>query len=163
MCGLHSRILSTMNQLSPMQRIEQRLSAIPQTRAMQLQLAACDGESLLITAPLAPNINDKGSAFGGSLASIATLAAWSFVSVTLLEAGFDAEVYVQDSTIRYLAPLYDDLRAEARLATDQNWKGFLAAFAQKGKARASLIAQLHSADGGIACVLEGRFVAKAKA
>ena len=152
-----------MEQPTPMQQIEQRLAAIPQARAMALKLAACDGESLLITAPLAPNINDKGNAFGGSLASLATLAAWALVSIKLMEAGFDAEVYVQDSTIRYLAPLYDELRAEARLGPDQEWKDFLAAYTQKGKARATLIAQLCSAEGGIACAMEGRFVAKAKA
>ncbi len=130
---------------------------------MALRLAAYDGESLLLAAPLAPNVNDKGNAFGGSLASVATLAAWALVSIRLMEAGFDAEVYVQDSAIRYLAPLYDDLRAEARLATAQEWKEFLAAFAQKGKARATLVAQLRGSDGGIACALEGRFVAKARA
>lgn len=151
-----------MDQPSPVQRIEQRLAAIPQTRAMALQLAGYDDECLVITAPLAPNVNDKGNAFGGSLASVATLAAWGLVSIKLMEAGFDAEVYVQDSNIRYLAPLYDDLRAEARLVTDQDWKDFLSAFAQKGKARATLIAQLIGNDGSVACALEGRFVAKAK-
>lgn len=151
-----------MDQSSPVQQIEQRLSAIPQARAMALQLAGYDGESLTIAAPLAPNVNDKGNAFGGSLASAATLAAWGLVSIKLIEAGFDAEVYVQDSTIRYLAPLYDDLHAEARLVPGQDWKVFLAAFSQKGKARATLIAQLPGNDGSIACTLEGRFVAKAK-
>jgi thioesterase domain-containing protein len=46
----------------------------PITRAMQLEIAAWDGESLQIRAPLPPNVNDKGCAFGGSLVSVMTLA-----------------------------------------------------------------------------------------
>ena len=46
---------------------------------MQLQIAAYDGDSLSLHAPLAANFNDKGCAFGGSLTSLMTLAggAWS--------------------------------------------------------------------------------------
>ena len=141
--------------------IEQRLRSIPPVHALQVRLTAYDGDRLSLTAPLAPNVNDKGSAFGGSLVSLMTLAAWALVSMKLEEAGFVAEVYVQDSAVRYLAPLHHDLSAVAQLGPGQEWGQVMAAFAQRGKARAQLQAQICDPAGAVCCTLEGRFVALA--
>ena len=108
--------------------LERMLLSMPPVRALQLRIAAFDGETLTLAAPLAANVNDKGSAFGGSLASAMTLAAWGLPTLELQSAGFAAEVYVQDSTLRYLKPLYEDLQVQARLAPDQTWRDFVAAF-----------------------------------
>ncbi len=139
--------------------IERRLLSMPPARALSLRLADYDGDRLCLTAPLAPNINDKGSAFGGSLASMMTLSAWALMTMRLEDAGFSADVYVQDSTVKYLVPLYDDLRAEARLVVGQDWDQVIATFAQRGKTRALLQAQIREVSGRICCTLEGRFVA----
>lgn len=142
------------------QALEAKLRSMPPVHALGLEFDAYDGTHLRLHAPLAPNINDKGCAFGGSLASLATLSAWGLASLKLLEAGHaGAEVYVQDSTVRYLAPLYDDLLARATLDTGQNWTDFVTTYAQRGKARARLLAELRCADGTLACTFEGRFVA----
>ena len=66
---------------------------------------------------------------------------------------------MQDSTLRYLAPLYDDLVAEARLAEGQSWDAFLAAYAGKGRARATIVAVAALPDGRPGTTFEGRFVA----
>ena len=148
-----------MEQPTPMQQIEQRLAAIPQARAMALKLAACDGESLLITAPLAPNINDKGNAFGGSMASLMTVACWGLFNLHLLRAGIHAEVYVQDSQIRYLTPVYEDLRAVAQATAGHDWTEALNILHDKGKSRIPMRAAIVLADGREAATLEARFVA----
>jgi len=137
------------------------LDGMPPARALQISLGSYDGEALVLRAPLAPNVNDKGCAFGGSLASLLTLSAWGLSSLKLGEAGFAAETYVQDSTVRYLAPLYDDIEARAWLDPEQDWSSFLDAMRSKGKARARLLAEVRLPDGGLACSFEGRFVAKA--
>ena len=142
-----------------MQHIEQRLAAIPQARAMALKLAACDGESLLITAPLAPNINDKGNAFGGSMASLMTVACWGLFNLHLQRAGIHAEVYVQDSQIRYLTPVYEDLRACAQATSAAAWDEALTILREKGKSRIAMRAAIVLADGHEAATLEARFVA----
>ena len=43
---------------------------IPLLNAMHLALVDYDDLTLTMEAPLAPNINNKGTAFGGSIASI---------------------------------------------------------------------------------------------
>ena len=139
--------------------LESKLRSMPPVRALELRIAAHDDDTLVLAAPLSANVNDKGSAFGGSLASAMTLAAWGLATLKLQEAGHEAEVYVQDSTLRYARPLYDDLRVEARIAPGFAWDEFVAAFAARGKARASLIAQARDAAGNVVTSFDGRFVA----
>ncbi len=139
------------------------LADIPLTRALQLRLAAWDGQSLAIGAPLAPNINDKGCAFGGSLASVMTLAGWAFVKLSTQLRRLDCDIYVQDSTIRYLAPVWGDFTATARPDPDERLEDFLAALAARGKARLTLRCEVPAADGSAATTLVARFVALAAA
>ena len=133
---------------------------MPPVRAMQLEVGDLDEQGMVLRAPLAANVNDKGCAFGGSLAGLMTLAAWAHASAILDARGFgDAEVYVQDSQVRYLLPLYADLEARAWLDPEQNWTDFVRAFAERGRARARLNAEIRCPDGRVAAAFEGRFVA----
>jgi thioesterase domain-containing protein len=142
-------------------RLQQRLQRMPPVRAMALQVEDFDAaHGLRLWAPLQANVNDKGSAFGGSLAGLMTLACWGSVTLTLDLAGCgEAEVYVQDSSVQYLAPLYHDLRAEATLGEGQRWEDLARTYRERGKARATLDASVRCADGRLAARLSGRFVA----
>lgn len=139
------------------------LDRIPLARAMALHVQNWDGAVLTLGAPLAPNINDKGCAFGGSLASLMTLASWGVVELALRERGLDCDVYVQDSAIRYLAPVWGDFSAQAQLAAGESFEDFFATLAARGKARLSLNAEVPLADGKLAASLIARFVAIARA
>src|SRR5512133_1089646 len=88
--------------------------AMPPVAALQVRVAGFDGATLRLQAPLAANINDKGCAFGGSLVSLMTLAGWGLVWLRLRDAGIAADVFVADSQVRYRAPLFADLAAQAR-------------------------------------------------
>ena len=68
-----------------------------------------------LTAPLAPNLNDKGTAFAGSVSSMLTLAGWAIITLRLSEAGIDADVMVVKSETDFSAPAQSGLKAEARL------------------------------------------------
>ena len=132
---------------------------IPLTAAMGLQAGAFAGDTLQLRAPLAPNANDKGCAFGGSLASLMTLAAWALIELRLEARGARCEVYVQDSGIDYLAPVWGELQVTARLAEGQDWAAFFAALDARGKGRLTLLAQADHA-GVPATRMRARFVAK---
>lgn len=143
--------------------LSDHLLGMPPVRAMGLRVLGFDGEILRLQAPLAPNVNDKGCAFGGSLAGLMTLAGWGLATLKLGEAGQRAEVYVADSHVRYLAPLHADLVAEAMLAPGESWDAFLSTFAARGRARITLQARIALPDGGDACTLQARFAALAPA
>jgi thioesterase domain-containing protein len=143
----------------PTLALQAKLLAMPPVRAFDLRVSGYDGCMLELMAPLAANVNDKGSAFGGSLASLMTLAAWGLATLKLGEAGHEADVYVQDSQLRYLYPLYDDLHICARLAPTQEWSTFLSTYHTRGKARVLLTAEARNARGDVVTSFEGRYVA----
>ena len=50
---------------------------IPLTKFMDLKITKYDEKELITIAPLNKNINDKGTAFGGSLATLTIISGWS--------------------------------------------------------------------------------------
>ena len=137
----------------------QILDDIPLTRFMHLAISGWDGESLRMSAPLEPNVNDKGCAFGGSLASVMTLACWSLIKLAADERGLECDIYVQDSNLHYLAPVWEDFTAEARLVENQSFEAFFSTLGARGKARLAVHSAVRLADGTLACSLNARFVA----
>ncbi len=144
-------------------RLDHHYQSMPPVAAMGLRIAGYDGTRLHLHAPLARHVNDKGCAFGGSLASMMTLAAWGLVSLQVEQAGLQADVFVADSQIRYLKPLFADLDVQAELAPESDWQEFIATLRQRGRARASVVAHAPMADGASASEFTARFVAIAKA
>lgn len=142
-----------------LRQLDAHYQAMPPVAAMRLSIASYDGTRLRLHAPLAAHVNDKGCAFGGSLGSLMTLAAWGLVSLRLQTAGLAAEVFVADSQVRYLAPLFADLEAEAELAADTSWDDFIITLRERGRARAQLVARVPLPDGGIAAAFSARYVA----
>ena len=129
-------------------------AAMPPVAAMHLRAVGIDGDRLRLHAPLAANVNDKGCAFGGSLAGAMTLAGWGLLTTRLAQAGIAAEVYVADSRLRYLAPLYEDLVAEAWPAPGTDWDGV-----SRGRARVEMVAHVVDSTGRAVAAFEGRFAA----
>ena len=110
-------------------------------------------------APLAANVNDKGCAFGGSLTSLMTLAGWSLVELLLRDRGHDCDVFVADSQVRYLKPVWEDLRAEARLRRRRRRRR-VHGHAGRTRQGAHPRSTCRVVTGeGVAATLEARFVA----
>ncbi|GAB3387232.1 YiiD C-terminal domain-containing protein [Lysobacter fragariae] len=121
--------------------LDSHYQAMPPVAAMQLRINGYDGRRLQLHAPLSAHVNDKGCAFGGSLASLMTLASWGVVSLLIERAGLAAEVFVADSQVRYLAPLFADLEVSAEPAADADLDEFIDTLRTRGRARLSIVAQ----------------------
>lgn len=133
---------------------------IPLTRAMGIHLARYDADGLALAAPLAPNVNDKGTAFAGSLASIITLSGWSLTHLTLLDHGERANVVIARSRLEYRAPVREDILAECTRPSQAAVARLLADFRKRGKARWELEAVIRA--GGITALeFRGLYVAYA--
>lgn len=143
-------------------QLAEQFRSMPPVAALQLRIEGFDGDCLRLHAPLAANINDKGCAFGGSLVSLMTLAGWGVVTLRVRQAGLMADVFVADMQVRYRAPLFNDLRAEARLANDQSWDAALARIHEHGRADLGLSGRVRLPDGGIAVESTARYVALVK-
>jgi thioesterase domain-containing protein len=142
--------------------LDAHYQAMPPVAAMQVSIAGFDGARLRLRAPLARHVNDKGCAFGGSLASLMTLAGWGLLSLRLQEAGLAAEVFVADSSVQFRAPLHADLEAEAWLADPLPRDALLAQWRERGRLQAFVDACVRLPDGGLAAQGHARYVAIAK-
>lgn len=133
--------------------------AMPPVRALGVQVRACERDRVRLWAPLALNINDKGCAFGGSLASLMLLASWGLVQQAVNAAGHAAGVYVAESTQSFRQPLFDDLQAEAWFVQAGAHEVFLAELAREGRASISVEAAVRRADASRAARQAARYVA----
>jgi len=131
---------------------------IPITRPMGLDVKSYDGHQLVLTAPLSKNINHKSTAFGGSINTIMTLAGWGLIHLLLEEHEIaDCRVVIQNSSVRYLKPVHDDIKAACSKPPEETER-FIEQLNQRGKARLELSSQVVQ-DGEIAASYVGRYVA----
>jgi thioesterase domain-containing protein len=133
---------------------------IPITRAMGVRVVANDENGFVIEAPVALNSNHLRTAFGGSINAVATLAAYGFLWLELNEAA--AHVVVAESSIRFLRPVRETIRAICLRPDAAELAAFRSQFNAKGKARITLRVNVIEA-GETAVEFEGRFVAGSSA
>jgi thioesterase domain-containing protein len=135
------------------------LARIPLTRAMQIDIPRYTGDELEMTAPLAPNINDKGCAFGGSMTSLLTLAGWGLIELGLRAEGLLCDIYVGDSQVRYQQPVWGELRGIARFAEAGAMAPLVASIRARGKGHVDVVCEI-AGEGGAAATLTARFFAR---
>lgn len=143
---------------------QELLDDIPLARFMQLTVHAYDGERIHLRAPLAPNSNDKGCAFGGSLASLMTLAGWGLTRLQLqLQGRDDVDIYVRDSQVRYLAPVWTDIEVFARPAMPSDMADVVGQLDRFGRVRSNMHCSVELADGTPAATMEACYVSMPRA
>jgi thioesterase domain-containing protein len=131
---------------------------IPVTRAMGVRVVANDENGFIIEAPVALNSNHLRTAFGGSINAVATLAAYGFLWLEVNDA--NVHVVVAESSIRFLRPVRETIRAICLRPAAEDLAAFRSQFAAKRKARITLRVNMIEA-GETAAEFEGIFVARA--
>lgn len=132
---------------------------IPLTRAMGLRVVRSDASGVALEAPLEPNRNHLGTAFGGSLHAVPTLACYAVVWTLLREAGADGHVVIKRSQVHYRQPVSGPIRAECARPAAGQVDEFLSDLRRHRKARMELGATVPGADGEPAVEFAGSFVA----
>ncbi|UAX94709.1 thioesterase domain-containing protein [Ensifer adhaerens] len=131
---------------------------IPLSAAMQVQVEEVADDRILLSAPLAPNINHRETVFGGSASALTILSAWSLLHVRLRNGGVAARLVIQSNRMDYLKPVAGAFSARSSLADAGQWPTFLRMLKRRGRARAVVVADL--LDGAVlAGRFEGEFVA----
>jgi thioesterase domain-containing protein len=130
---------------------------IPITRAMGLRVVANDEHGFTVEAPVALNSNHLRTAFGGSINAVATLAAYGFLWLELDDPS--AHVVVAESSIRFLRPVRETIRAICLRPAEDELAAFWSQFTAKRKARITLRVNVIEA-GEIAAEFTGSFVAR---
>jgi len=111
---------------------------IPITRAMEISVAHCDALKIELNAPLAPNINHKCTAFGGSLYSIAVLCGWSFVYHQMKLNNLSGHIVIQHSEVNYRHPVDGTINAVCEMIDEKTLSRFIKTYQRKERARIKL-------------------------
>lgn len=131
---------------------------IPLLEHLGIESLSWDGLSLEVPTPLAPNVNDKGTGFGGSQAAIATVAGWCLATLCLKERGLECDVVIADSHLKYLKPVTGDFLTRVSLADPGVADALAARVEERGKGRLELVVEV-VCDGLVCMRLEGIYVA----
>lgn len=133
------------------------LREIPITRHLGLRVDAYEGDTLRVSAPLAPNVNDKGTAFAGSLNALMTLAGWGLVHLRLQAAGENCDIVIHKGELLYSAPIRTEFQAVASVA-ESDWAAGMERLKYRGRGRI-LVSTRVEAAGATVATLAGQYVA----
>jgi thioesterase domain-containing protein len=131
---------------------------IPISRHLGTRVLEAGAHAVRLAAPLAPNLNHRETAFGGSLAALAILAAWSWLHLRLRAEGFHGRIVIQGNSMEYLAPAEADFDATCRAPSAERWELFARTLGQRGRARLELDAEVH-VGGRLVASFRGQYVA----
>ena len=132
---------------------------IPLTRAMGLRVLSDDACGFTVEAPVALNYNHLHTAFGGSINAVATLAGYGFVWLRL--RGEAAHLVIADSSIRFLRPVREVIRATCSQPAADELDRFVSAVRGREKARITLHVRVEAEAGATAAEFTANFVALA--
>ena len=130
-------------------------------QAMDAQLTAFDGTRLRLDAPLDKNFNDKGTGFAGSIASVAALSGWAFLSLQLAKRFSELanEVAIYHCDLSYAQPITGDFHGVARLAAGQDLDALFARLADRGRGKIEILAEVMQGDE-VKATLKGKYFAR---
>jgi thioesterase domain-containing protein len=128
------------------------------TRSLGVRVEHYDGQSVRLWAPLAPNLNHRETAFGGSLSSVAILSGWVLLHLKLRELGIENRLVIQRSALDFEAPVDGDFTSSSTLPAHAIWTRFLATLAKHRRARVTVSSTLECTSG-VGGSHEGTYVA----
>jgi thioesterase domain-containing protein len=131
---------------------------IPLSKAMSVKVVSVGLDTVMLSAPLLPNINHRETVFGGSASALAILAAWCLIHTKLTSEGIVSRLVIHENTMSYDKPITGEFTAASRLQNQELWPRFKAMLHRKGKARISVEADLIY-QGQVSGRFNGEFVA----
>ena len=129
---------------------------IPLVKSMDIQVTTCNKEQICLFAPLSPNRNHKQTAFGGSIAAIATVCGWSYMFLQFQHIFPNSSIVIQKSNIQYIAPIRDDFIVECIYHDTAKVQSVIQCCQQHGKGKMTL--EIHCyCQNKLCATLEGTF------
>ncbi len=130
---------------------------LPLARAAGVVIDSYDGDVLQVSAPLELNINDKQTAFGGSLYNLCVIAAWGMTDLKAKELNLIGDIVVAKGEINYLRPLRSRLIAKAFLPNELILEKAIHSYKTRGKAVFTISAQILDEQQQVCVEFEGKY------
>ena len=115
---------------------------IPLVSALGASVTSYDGQTLMVDLPLAPNINHKNTAFGGSLYCAGVLSAWGLLYLKLLEAEEEGVIVIFDGRVHYHKPVTGAFKSKCEFSDQAAWDKFIKIYRRMGKARLEIDSEI---------------------
>jgi thioesterase domain-containing protein len=133
---------------------------IPLTKVMGIEIKEYNHKEFITTAPLDININDKGTAFGGSLSTMTIISAWSLCWLTSQELGFNSKnIVVIENKNSYLLPVTKKLVCISQKPSKEEIETLKKKLKEKGSASIKIKSKI--IEDNTTCVnFEGIYVIK---
>lgn len=110
--------------------------------------------------PLQPNINHKGTLFGGSLYSAGALACYGLFLSEIRAKDFGTNnIVISEGSMKYVAPVDQDAVVRASWSSPEEKQEFFDTLAAKNRARVLMRAKIEI-NGKLCAEFSGYFVAK---
>ena len=130
---------------------------LPLARAAGIKVDDYDGNCLEVSAPLENNINDKQTAFGGSLYNVCVIAAWGMTDLKAKELGLSGDIVIAKGEINYLRPLRSRLIAKSFSPDKAMLEKAAQAYQTKGKAVFTVSAQVLDEQQQVCVEFQGKY------
>ena len=144
--------------MNKQQMLDNIQSKIPLANHMGLEVNECTLDKVSIAAEFEKNRNHKMTAFGGSVATVLTLACWSWITNYLDEKGVEGvEVSIHKCEIEYNKPIQQDFVGHC--AGTNHLEQFDKMLSRKNKGRLTLTSFVYDKDGKPIVHFKGDFVA----
>ena len=136
--------------------LQQKIRAsIPLSEAMEFSIIELDSHSILVQAPLEPNVNIHGTGFAGSIYSLAVLAGWALCTHIMKLNGMQGELVVGSAEIKYRLPLSSAISCRSQ-TSEEDCLAFRNDFEACGKGKLGLEIVVGNSRNAI---LQGKYIA----
>ncbi|MFG0334916.1 MAG: YiiD C-terminal domain-containing protein [Maioricimonas sp. JB049] len=108
---------------------------IPISLAMGTRVLEASADRVVLEAPLEPNINHRETVFGGSISTLAILAAWTLVQLRLAGEMAPIRLVIQENTMRFMKPAEGTFSAVAYPPEPADWERCRRTLDRKGRGR----------------------------
>ena len=134
-------------------------SDIPITGAIDVRVREFSGDRIVLTAPLAPNVNVHGTGFAGSIYALGALCGWGLIFLSLREAGIAGSLVMTEATIRYARPITGELVATCDVQSNADFCNAMDKYRRAGRARFDLPVTIGAASAP-AAELSARYIVR---
>jgi thioesterase domain-containing protein len=135
---------------------------IPLTQQMGLQLNSLSDREVKMSAPLAPNINDKGSVFGGSSSALQIICAWSLVKLNCIQNSITADIVIYKNETIWQAPLFSNFQVVSKFNGTSNFVEIKNTLSLNKNVKLETLSTIYDANGNITSEMKAIYVLIAK-
>ena len=120
---------------------------LPALQRLEFSIVQADEHTVILSAPLSANFNDKGTAFGGSQYMLALSSAWALAYLNMVNGGEkETQFVIAEANIRYLRPTTSKRFFAQAKRSDDSLNTFVGNAHQNKRGKVKVTAEVFNED-----------------